>query len=108
MNIRIAVMLMGLAAVTTALAGDARMVALPGKDVSGEVFKRLGLPNESYCHEQCLGEARCTGVRWGVISGSTAGQCQMITGELKVTEPHELKTSDGLRILVTAARKAQN
>jgi hypothetical protein len=99
-------MLLALAVVATAFAGDAKMVVIPGKDVSGDVFKRLGLPNQSYCHEQCLEEARCTGVRWGVVAGSTAGQCQLITGELKVIETREIKTADGLRIQVIAARKA--
>ena len=105
MRVRVRSMLLGLAVVATAIAGDGKMVVIPGKDVSGDVFKRLGLPNQSYCHEQCLEEARCTGVRWGVVAGSTAGQCQLITGELKVIEPHDIKTSDGLRIQVLAARK---
>jgi len=105
MRVTVVSMLIALAVVATAVAGDAKMVVLAGKDVSGEVFKRLGLPSQSYCHEQCLEEARCTGVRWGVVSGSTAGQCQLITGELQVIEPHEIKTSDGLRIQVLAARK---
>jgi hypothetical protein len=105
MRVTVVSMLIALAVVATAVAGDAKMVVLAGKDVSGEVFKRLGLPSQSYCHEQCLEEARCTGVRWGVVSGSTAGQCQLIAGELQVIEPHEIKTSDGLRIQVLAARK---
>jgi hypothetical protein len=89
-----------------AAAGDeAQMSAIKGKDVSGEVFKRLGLPNQDYCWQQCLQETRCTGTRWGVISGTTAGQCQLLTGELKFTEPHEIKTGDGQRIIVTASRK---
>ncbi len=91
--------------VAPALAGDAQMVVIPGKDVKGEVFKRLGLPNQSYCWEQCLEDARCAGVRWAVIGESTAGQCQLISGPLSIVEPHEFRTQDGEQIRVTASRR---
>jgi hypothetical protein len=86
-------------------ASDARMVVIKDKDVSGEVFKRLGLPNQDYCWQQCLQEERCAGTRWGVIDGATAGQCQLLSGELVFGEPRDIKTEDGQRILVTASRK---
>jgi hypothetical protein len=82
-----------------------RMVILKRQDISGHVFKRLGLPNQNYCWEQCLQEARCTATRWGVIAGATAGQCQLFSGELTYGEPRELKTGDGQQIVVTASRK---
>jgi hypothetical protein len=91
--------------IATAFAGDAQMVVIPGKDVKGEVFKRLGLPNQMYCWEQCLEDARCTGVRWAVIGESAAGQCQLISGPLSFVEPHEIRTEDGLQIRVTASRR---
>lgn len=91
--------------IAPALAGDARMVDVPGKDLRGEVFKRLGLPNQEYCWEQCLEEARCTGTRWAVIVGSTAGQCQLISGPLSFIEPRELRTEDGQQIRVTASKR---
>ncbi len=83
----------------------AKMVAVKGKDVSGEVLKRLGLPDQNYCWQQCLDEPRCTGTRWGVISGSTAGQCQLMSGDLTFHSPTQIKTEDGLRIVVTASKK---
>jgi len=65
--------------IAPAVAGDAaKMVIVPGKDVKGRIFKRLGLPNQTYCWEQCLADERCAGVRWAVLPGSTAGQCQLI------------------------------
>jgi hypothetical protein len=90
------------------LAGDERMVVVPGKDVKGEVFKRLGLPNQAYCWEQCLEEARCTGVRWAVLGGSTAGQCQLLSGPLNLVEPREIRTEDGQQIRVTVSRRARD
>jgi hypothetical protein len=81
------------------------MVALKDKDVSGEVYKRLGLPNRDYCWTQCLQEERCSGARWGVIEGDTAGQCQLISGELTLKPPADLKTADGKKIRVTASKK---
>jgi hypothetical protein len=91
--------------VAPAFAGDAQMVVVPGKDVKGEVFKRLGLPSQMYCWEQCLAEARCTGTRWAELSGSTAGQCQLMSGALSFIEPHAIKTEDGQQIRVTASRR---
>jgi hypothetical protein len=91
--------------IAPALAGDAQMVVVPGKDVQGEVFKRLGLPNQTYCWEQCLEEARCTGVRWAALPGSTAGQCQLISGPLSFIEPREIKTEDGQQIRVIASKR---
>src|SRR5689334_17572961 len=90
--------------IAPAIAGDAQMVVVPGKDVKGEVIKRLGLPNQTYCWEQCLEEARCAGVRWAVIAGSTAGQCQLISGPLSFVEPHEIRTEDGQQIRVIVSR----
>jgi PAN domain-containing protein len=91
--------------IAPAMAADAQMVVVPGKDVRGEVFKRLGLPNQTYCWEQCLEEARCTGVRWAVIGASAAGQCQLISGPLTFIEPREIKTEDGQQIRVTVSRR---
>jgi len=91
--------------IAPAIAGDSQMEIVPGKDVSGHVFKRLGLPNQTYCWEQCLEEARCTGARWAVIAGSIAGQCQLISGPLSFIEPRELKTEDGQQIRVIASRR---
>jgi hypothetical protein len=91
--------------IAPAFAGDAQMVVVPGKDLRGEVFKRLGLPNQTYCWEQCLEDARCTAVRWAVIAGSTAGQCQLISGPLTFVEPREIKTEDGQQIRVTVGRR---
>lgn len=85
--------------------GDAHMVTVRGKDVSGEVFKRLGLPNQDYCWQQCLQEERCTGTRWGAIAGTTAGQCQLISGALTFGELRDIRTEDGKKIQVIASRK---
>ena len=100
----IALLLATLAGSSLAHAED-RMVILERQDTSGHVFTRLGLPNQNYCWEQCLQEARCTATRWGVIAGATAGQCQLFSGELTYGEPRELKTGDGQQIVVTASRK---
>jgi hypothetical protein len=86
-------------------AAEPHMVILKDQDISGEVFKRLGLPNQDYCWEQCLKEERCTGTRWGVISGATAGQCQLFTGDLTLGGSRDLKTGDGQKIVVTASKK---
>jgi hypothetical protein len=91
----------------TAAQSSPKMVAVPGKDLTGQVLKRLGLPSQNYCWEQCLDEPRCTGTRWGVIAGSTAGQCQLMTGDLTFHSPTQLKTEDGKTILVTASKKEQ-
>ncbi len=85
--------------------GATQMVLVKGQDLDGKVFKRLGLPDRDYCWKQCLSEERCAGVRWGVLAGDTAGQCQLMTGELTLRDLRELKTQDGKTILVTAARK---
>jgi hypothetical protein len=88
-----------------AQAAEPHMAIIKNKDVTGQVLKRLGLPNQDYCWEQCLQDARCTGTRWGVIAGSTAGQCQLMSGALSINELHGIKTEDGQRIVVTASRK---
>ena len=85
--------------------GAPKMVPVEGKDVTGQVFKRLGLPSQDYCWQQCVAEAKCTGTRWGVVSGSTAGQCQLLSGELTFHALANLKTEDGSRIVVKASRK---
>ena len=91
--------------IAPAMAGDAQMVVVPGKDARGEVLKRLGLPNQTYCWEQCLEEPRCTGARWAAIVGSTAGQCQLISGPLSFVEPRDIRTEDGQQIRVTVGRR---
>lgn len=91
--------------ISPALAADAQMVVVPGKDLKGEIIKRLGLPNQTYCWEQCLEEARCAGVRWAVLGTSTAGQCQLIGAPLSFIEPHEIRTEDGQQIHVTVSRR---
>jgi hypothetical protein len=91
--------------IASTVAADAQMAIVPGKDVKGEVFKRLGLPNQMYCWEQCLEDARCTGVRWATIGASTAGQCQLLSGPLSVIEPREIKTEDGQQIRVIVSRR---
>jgi hypothetical protein len=91
--------------IAPAIAGDSQMAIVAGKDVKGEVLTRLGLPDQTYCWEQCLEEARCTGTRWAVIAGSIAGQCQLISGPLSFIEPREIKTEDGQRIRVIASRR---
>jgi hypothetical protein len=83
----------------------AQMIVVKGKDVSGSVYKKLGLPNQQYCWDACLNEARCSGVRWGVIEGDTAGLCLLISGPLAFKEPSAAKTEDGKKIRVTASRK---
>lgn len=90
-----------------ALATDApRMQILEHQDVSGKVFKRLGLPNQDYCYQQCLQEDRCVATRWGFIEGTTPGQCQLLTGELNFSAPRDIKTDDGQRIVVIVSLKA--
>lgn len=86
-------------------AQSAHMEILQGKDLKGEVFKRLGLPNQDYCWEQCLNENRCEATRWGFIEGATAGQCQLLTGELIFSDPKQLTTGDGQKINVIVSRK---
>ena len=83
----------------------ARMTIIVGKDVSGNILKKLGLPSRQYCWEACLKDDRCTGVRWGVVDKDTAGMCMLISGDLAFKGRQELKTDDGKPIHVVAARK---
>ena len=83
----------------------ARMTVIVGKDVSGNIYKKLGLPNRQYCWESCLKDDRCTGVRWGVVDKDTAGMCVLISGDLAFKDGVKLKTEDGKPIHVVAARK---
>lgn len=83
----------------------ARMTVIVGKDVSGSIYKKLGLPNRQYCWDSCLKDDRCTGVRWGVVDRDTAGMCVLISGDLAFKNGTELKTEDGKPIHVVAARK---
>jgi hypothetical protein len=82
-----------------------RMSVVPGKVVSGTIYKKLGLPGRQYCWDTCLKEDRCSGVRWGVVGDDTAGLCLLMTGTLSYKELVEPKTDDGKPIHVTAARK---
>jgi hypothetical protein len=82
-----------------------RMTVISNKDVSGTVYKKLALPSRQYCWDTCLREDRCSGARWGVIAGETAGLCLLMTGPLSLKEPAEPKTADGKPIHVTGARK---
>jgi hypothetical protein len=88
-----------------ARAADARMAVVKGKDLEGSVLKKIGLPSQDYCWSECLKDDRCTGARWGVISGDTAGLCMLLSGELTLKATSDLKTYDGQKILVTAGRK---
>jgi hypothetical protein len=83
----------------------ARMTVIVGKDVSGNIYKKLGLPNRRYCWDSCLKDDRCTGVRWGVVDKDTAGMCVLISGDLAFKDGTKLKTEDGKPIHVVAARK---
>jgi hypothetical protein len=82
-----------------------RMTVVVGKDVSGTVYKKLGLPNRQYCWDNCLKDDRCSGVRWGVVAEDTAGMCILLTGSLSLKDLAEPKTEDGKPIHVTGARK---
>lgn len=93
------------AAVVRAQPPAPRMTVIVGKDVSGNILKKLGLPNRQYCWDSCLKDDRCTGVRWGVVDKDTAGLCVLISGELAFKDRAELKTDDGKPIHVVAARK---
>jgi hypothetical protein len=84
---------------------DARMVVLEGKDVSGTIHKKLGLPSQDYCWDECIKDLQCTGVRWGVIKGDVAGLCVLLKGELTLKAPGAPQTDDGKPIHVIAARK---
>lgn len=92
-------------AATRAEAPQARMTVIVGKDVSGTVYKKLGLPSRQYCWDACLKDNQCTGVRWGVVGHDTAGMCVLISGDLAFKDRTELKTEDGAAIHVIAARK---
>jgi hypothetical protein len=81
------------------------MTTVPGKDVSGAVYKKLGLPDPHYCWETCLKDARCSGIRWGAVAGDTAGLCILMTGPLTFKDLVEPHTEDGSAIHVTVARK---
>jgi hypothetical protein len=94
-----------LASADTVPATPARMTVVVGKDVSGTVYKKLGLPSRQYCWDTCLKEDRCSGVRWGVVADDTAGMCLLMTGPLSLKDPVEPKTDDGKPIHVTVARK---
>jgi hypothetical protein len=82
-----------------------RMTVIVGKDVSGTIYKKLGLPERHYCWETCLKEDRCSGTRWGVVAGDTAGLCLLMTGPLSLKALVEPQTADGKPIHVTCARK---
>ena len=102
------IMLLSAAAATRAQPPDAhpvRMTVIVGKDVSGSIYKKLGLPSRQYCWDTCLKDDRCSGVRWGVVDRDTAGVCMLISGELAFKDRAELKTDDGKAIHVIAARK---
>ena len=81
------------------------MVVIQGKDVSGRIYKKLGLPSLKYCWDTCIGEAQCTGARWGAIQGDVAGLCLLLSGELSVKETVRPTTEDGKAIQVIAGRK---
>ena len=81
------------------------MTVIPGKDVSGTVYKKLGLPDRHFCWDTCLKETRCSGVRWGSVAGDTAGLCLLMTGPLTLKDLVEPRTEDGTAIHVTVARK---
>jgi hypothetical protein len=106
-------LLWGACAAATPLAtaqqtGTARMTVVVGKDVSGTIYKKLGLPERQYCWDTCLKEDRCSGVRWGVVAGDSAGLCLLMTGPLSIKDLVEPKTADGKPIHVTGARKESN
>ena len=81
------------------------MVVIKGKDVSGTIYKKLGLPAQSYCWDTCIKDPQCTGVRWGVIERDVAGLCVLLSGELTLKPPSAPQTDEGKAIHVTAARK---
>ncbi len=93
------------AAAATPAQPPVRMTVIVGKDVSGSIYKKLGLPSRQYCWDSCLKDEHCTGVRWGVVDKDTAGVCVLISGDLAFKDRVELKTEDGKAIHVIAARK---
>jgi hypothetical protein len=82
-----------------------KMTVVAGRDVSGSIYKKLGLPDRHYCWDTCLKDDRCSGVRWGVVEGDKAGLCLLMTGPLTFKDLVEPKTDDGKSIHVTVARK---
>jgi hypothetical protein len=86
-------------------ATPAQMTVVKDKDVSGSIYKKLGLPSQQYCWAACLKEDQCTGVRWGVIEGSTAGLCILLSGPLTLKDHTVPKTDDGQKIRVTVGMK---
>ena len=102
---RIAVLLVWACSSFAAPAPQPRMTLVPGKDITGTVYKKLGLPDRHFCWETCLKEARCSGVRWGSVAGDTAGLCILMTGPLTFKDLVEPRTEDGKAIHVTVARK---
>jgi hypothetical protein len=86
-------------------AGVSEMTVVAGRDVSGTLLKKLGLPNRQYCWDACLKDDRCSGVRWGVVGSDTAGLCLLMSGPLTLKDPVEPKTDDGKAIHITVARK---
>jgi hypothetical protein len=86
-------------------ASSPRMTVIQGKDVSGTLYKKLGLPGRQYCWDACLKDDRCSGVRWGVIAGGEAGLCLLLTGPLSLKAAIQPQTEDGKAIRVTVARK---
>jgi hypothetical protein len=82
-----------------------RMTIIVGKDVSGSIYKKLGLPSRQVCWDNCLQDSRCGGARWGAVDRDTAGMCVLMTGDLTLKDLVELKTEDGKPIQVVAARK---
>ncbi len=83
----------------------ARMVSIPGKDLSGTVYKKLGLPSLKYCWEACLKEDACAATRWGVIEGDEAGLCVMLRAPVETKRLSQPKTDDGKRIRIIVAKK---
>lgn len=81
------------------------MTTVVGKDVGGNIYKKLGLPSRRICWDSCLKDDRCTGARWGVVGRDTAGMCILMTGELASKDLVELQTEDGQPIHVVVARK---
>jgi hypothetical protein len=86
-------------------AKPAQMRVVKDKDVSGSIYKKLGLPSQQYCWDACIKEDHCTGVRWGVVEGGTAGLCILLSGPLTLKEHTVPKTDDGQKILVTVGMK---
>lgn len=82
-----------------------KMVVIQGKDVTGKIYKKLGLPSLQYCWDTCVREQPCTGARWGVIQGDVAGLCLLLSGELAEKSPVKPTTDDGKAIRVIAGRK---